>query len=157
MTVEHLRDHHQLHNLLYTISPQEVYTEEKYLERYPGDEYVDILGMDYYRLTNPSSIKYLGQALSVIASLAESRGKISALTEVGAEKVPISDWWTNYLLAAIKHDSQSQKTVWALVWRNASEEHHFAPYPGHSSARDFQAFHDDPFTLFEQDLAEAAP
>ena len=153
MTVEHLRDTHGLHNLLYAISPQDIQTEAEYLERYPGDDYVDIFGLDYYRLTSPSNVVELGQALDIVASLAEQRGKISALTEVGVEAVPVTTWWTEYLLAAIRYSEASKKTTWALVWRNFSTDHHFAPYPGHPSVPDFLDFYNDPFTLFEQDIS----
>lgn len=154
MTVEYFRDVHEIHHLLYAISPQEIESAEEYFERYPGDDYVDILGLDYYKLYSSSFIPDLGATLHLISTLAEERGKVSALTEVGLENLPINNWWTGYLLAAINYSGQSKKTVWALVWRNASNDHHFAPYPGHASAPDFQAFYDSPFTVFENDLPD---
>lgn len=152
MTVEYLRDERNLHHLLYCISPQEIQDENDYFERYPGDDYVDIYGLDYYALYDRSNITDLGQTLDLIARLAEARGKISALSEVGLDKIPINTWWTEYLLTAIKSSVYSRKTAWALVWRNASTNHHFAPYPGHSSAPDFIIFYNDSFTIFESDL-----
>ena len=154
MTVEYLRDHHEIHHLLYAISPQEISSESQYLERYPGDEWVDILGMDYYALWDKSHIAQLGKGLDVISGMAEARGKVSALTEVGIDKVPIRDWWTNYLLAAVLYNAQSRKIAWALVWRNASVEHYFAPFPGQQSAADFIQFYRNDFTLFESDVAK---
>ncbi len=154
MTVEHLRDHHKLHHLLYAISPQEINTESQYLDRYPGDDDVDILGMDDYRLWDRSTVRVLGKSLDVVATLAENRGKIAALTEVGIDKVPIEDWWTRYLLAAIQYSDMSKKIAWTLVWRNASTEHHFAPYPGHKSVPDFIEFYKDPFTVFQSQLPD---
>ncbi len=154
MTVDYFRDDQAIHHLLYAISPQEIASAEEYFERYPGDDYVDILGLDYYRLSTPAAISDLGATLHLLATLAEERGKVSALTEVGIEKVPITNWWTGYLLGAINTSDQSKKTAWSLVWRNASTDHHFAPYPGHASAPDFQVFYHDPFTLFENDLPD---
>lgn len=154
MTVEYLRDTKKLHHLLYAISPQEIRSEAEYLERYPGDDYVDILGMDYYQLWDKNAVPRLAEALSVMADIAAERGKVSALTEVGIDRVPISNWWTQYLLAALTYNDGAKRTAWALVWRNDSKDHHFAPYPGHRSAADFQAFYADPFTVFEQDLPE---
>lgn len=152
MTVEYLRDTHDIHHLLYAISPQEITSEADYLDRYPGDDWVDIFGMDYYLLWDKSKISHLGAGLTVIASMAEARGKVAALTEVGIDKVPINDWWTNYLLAAVKYNSQSQKIAWSLVWRNYTTDHFFGPYPGHASAPDFIKFYRDSFTLFENDF-----
>ena len=154
MTVEYLRDTKGVHNLLYAISPQEISSEAQYLERYPGDEWVDILGMDYYALWDKNAVPRLGNALRIMAKMAEARNKVSALTEVGIDKVAISDWWTNYLLASIRYSRDSKKTAWALVWRNASKDHFFAPYPGHRSAPDFIKFYQHEFTLFESDLPE---
>ena len=54
MTVEYLRDESNLHHLLYAISPQDISSAEEYLARYPGDEWVDILGMDSFSLWNLS-------------------------------------------------------------------------------------------------------
>jgi len=152
VTVRYLRDTHSIHHLLYAISPQEIQSESEYLERYPGDDWVDVLGMDYYKLYTKVNVPDLGRALGVIVRIAESRGKVAALTEVGMENVPITDWWTAYLLAGIRYDADSRRIAWALVWRNASADHHFGPYPDHSSAADFIAFYRDPFTLFERDL-----
>ncbi|HNW58305.1 MAG TPA: glycosyl hydrolase [bacterium] len=152
MTVRYLRDTKGVHHLLYCISPQEVSSESGYLARYPGDDWVDILGMDYYLLTDKSRVSHLGNALAVVATMAEARGKIAALTEVGIQNVPISDWWTQYLLAAVQYNAQAKKTAWALVWRNAGTSQYWAPYKGQVSAADFILFYQNPFTLFEKDL-----
>jgi len=154
MTVEYFRDKHQIHHLLYAISPQEANSETAYFARYPGDDYVDIFGLDYYKLYNKSFVSDLGKSLHLIATLAENRGKISALTEVGVERVPDPNWWTEYLLAALKYSEQSKKTAWALVWRNASKDHHFAPYQGHKSVPDFLKFYRDQLMIFENELPD---
>lgn len=51
-TVEYLRDEKDLHHLLYAYSPDHFEDREAYLEYYPGDDYVDLLGYDdYHTLT----------------------------------------------------------------------------------------------------------
>jgi mannan endo-1,4-beta-mannosidase len=152
MTVEYLRDDHEIHHLLYAISPQDISSEADYLWRYPGDEYVDILGLDYYKLYNSSNISDLQNSLEIVSNLAEAKNKISALTEVGLENIPISNWWTGYLLNALSKNDRTLSTAWALVWRNASTSHHFAPYPGHLSEYDFIQFYNSDKTVFESDL-----
>ena len=154
MTVEYLRDTRGLHNLIYAISPQDITSAEQYLERYPGDDYVDVLGTDNYLLYNTSGISRLATSLDIIGQLAASKNKICALTEVGYENIPIANWWTQYLLKAITTSSYSKKAMWALVWRNASASHHFAPYPGDTSANDFIGFYNSSFTYFESDLPD---
>jgi mannan endo-1,4-beta-mannosidase len=148
MTVEHLRDTRDVHNLLYAISPQDVVDEKDYMDGYPGDEYVDIFGLDYYKIWNREDVLQMGKILAMVARLAEQHQKVSALTETGIDRVRVADWWTERLLPALNHDEWSRKTVWALLWRNKSRGHHFAPYPGHSSAQDFVKFYDSPLTIF---------
>ncbi len=159
LTVEYLRDEKEVHNLLYAYSPDRVDTREAYLERYPGDEYVDVIGLDDYQaLSRPDGVAVLARRLAMIVEIAEERGKIAALTETGLEGIPVADWWTGRLLAAIKADPVGQRIAWALVWRNANQAdkpgHHYAPYPGHVSAEDFVAFANDPFVLMEDDLPD---
>jgi hypothetical protein len=52
-TVKYLRDVKGVHNLLWCYSTDVVRDKAHYLECYPGDEYVDILGMDNYRDVKP--------------------------------------------------------------------------------------------------------
>ena len=48
-TVTYLRDTLQVHNFIYAFSPDcKFKTLEEFLVRYPGDEYVDLIGMDNY-------------------------------------------------------------------------------------------------------------
>jgi len=154
MTVEYFRDGCGLHHLIYAISPQDVGSEREYLERYPGDDVVDVFGLDYYRLTGASAVPQLGRTLQIIRTLAENRGKVSAVTEIGVENVGIAGWWTGCLLKALNTSEQSKKTAWTLAWRNASTTHHWAPYPGHASVPDFVKFYRDSLTIFEGDLPD---
>lgn len=148
MTVDHFRKTRQIHHLLYAYSPQDVARKDKYLHRYPGNDYVDVFGLDFYQTWHWRSVPRFGEALSMINQLAAERGKIAALTETGVDKVPNADWWTEYLLKALQHDQWSRKTAWVLVWRNKSKDHHFGPYRGHPSVPDFIKFQKDPLTIF---------
>ncbi len=158
-TVDYLRDEKGLHNLLYAYSPDHFTSEAEYLERYPGDAYVDIFGYDDYgSLRTDEGVARLTENLRTVVELAEARGKIAALTETGLEGVPDEDWWTNRLLAAIEGDPVARRIVYALVWRNANEAdkpgHHYAPYTGHPSAPNFVRFYEHPFVLFADELPD---
>jgi len=48
-TVLYLRDTKHVHNLLYAYNTDRFANKDEYLERYPGDEFVDILKPDYNR------------------------------------------------------------------------------------------------------------
>jgi mannan endo-1,4-beta-mannosidase len=157
-TVRYLRDEKGLHNLLYAYSPDRFDTEQKYLERYPGDEYIDILGYDDYGNVRSGATRgILADRLRMLVQLAEERGKVPALTETGYEAIPDSTWWTDVLLAGINFDSVTRRIAYVHVWRNANldtdrQNHFYAPYPGHASSENFIQFRNDPLILFEDDL-----
>lgn len=158
-TVEYLRDMRGVHNLIYAYSTDVFDSEEQYLEHYPGDAYVDILGFDDYRdVRSDESVETLSNLLRMVVRMADARGKVAAFTETGLEGIPDEDFWTNRLLRAIKADADTRRIAYVLVWRNANEAdnpgHFYAPYPGHPSADDFVAFYRDPFVLFGDELPD---
>jgi mannan endo-1,4-beta-mannosidase len=150
-TVKYLRDEKGLNNLLYAYSPDVFGTREKYLEYYPGDEYVDILGFDdYHDVGRGGTVDGLIRQLQILTDLAEEKDKVAALTETGLESITKDDWFTTTLLP-IKDDPKAKRIAWALVWRNSDKKHHYGPYKGHPSEDDFVLFYNDPFTVFAGD------
>ncbi|MEZ0538125.1 glycoside hydrolase family 26 protein [Fibrella arboris] len=155
-TVTYLRDSLQVHNFIYTFSPDCLFrTEAQYLERYPGDEWVDMVGVDNYADFGRNG-KYNVDAgiakLKIVSDYAQKAGKLAAFTETGLESIPDTTWWTSTLLRALK--AEKMKLAYVLVWRNdtRSPTHFYAPYPGQASVSDFMQFYQDPYTLFETDL-----
>lgn len=140
-TIEYLRDKKETHQLLYAYSPDVVNDTIEYLERYPGDLHVDIMGLDDYRDvgTNADHSK-LGKRLEMLVDLAEKHQKIAALTETGQERIPEPEFWTKTLLAQMLHSNKSKQIAYVMVWRNARPSHHYGPFKGHASANDFQKF-----------------
>lgn len=141
-------------NLLYVYSPDSQGPGDTYMERYPGDEYVDLLGFDCYHRNNEEGVEAYQYSLnSILAFITEEGGKRNkpvALTETGLESVPIGDWWTNVLFPVLINYPVS----YVLVWRNAHDiaNHYYAPYPGQVSAEDFTEFYKKPETLFCKDV-----
>jgi mannan endo-1,4-beta-mannosidase len=157
-TVAYLRDSLGVHNFIYAFSPDNKFnTEAEFLERYPGDEWVDMVGMDNYGDFGRDG-KYNIEAgikkLKIVSAYALKAGKLAAFTETGLESIPNTTWWTETLLKALK--SEDMQLSYVLVWRNDSRSptHYYAPFPGHISEADFLKFYNDPFTLFENDLRE---
>ncbi|MGC1242009.1 MAG: glycosyl hydrolase [Chryseosolibacter sp.] len=155
-TVSYLRDSLDVHNFLYAFSPDNKFlTEEKFLERYPGDAWVDMVGMDNYGDMGRNGRYSLDTAalkLKIVSDYARKAGKLAAFTETGLESIPNTTWWTESLLKVMKQ--RGVRLAYVLVWRNdaRSETHYYAPHPGHPSVPDFMKFFNDPYTLFEQDL-----
>ena len=155
-TVSYLKDTLGVHNFIYAFSPDNKFnSEEEYLERYPGDEFVDMLGMDDYGDFGRDG-KYDLDAglrkLKIFSDLAIKKKKLAAFTETGLESIPNGNWWTEVLLKTLKSDNL--QLAYVLVWRNdvTSPTHYYAPFPGQESEKDFIKFYNDPFTLFEKDL-----
>jgi mannan endo-1,4-beta-mannosidase len=154
-TVSYLRDSVGVHNFLYAYSPDNrFFTEEQYLERYPGDEWVDMLGMDNYGDMGRDGYR-LDSAilkLKIVSDYARKTGKLAAFTETGLESIPNTTWWTETLLRVMK--ANDMQLSYVLVWRNdtKSPTHYYAPFPGQVSVPNFMQFYNDPYTLFEKDL-----
>jgi mannan endo-1,4-beta-mannosidase len=154
-TVEYLRDEKNIHHLLYAYSTDFIDSEDEYIERYPGNEYIDILGFDDYRtVRNNKSADQTNKELHIVVGLAEKFNKIPAWTETGLVSIPDTEWWTGTLLNRIKTDTMTCKIAWVLVWRNARLDHHYAPFTDHPSAEDFKKFREDSCILFEDDLPD---
>ncbi len=139
---------------LYAYSPDLQGPGEIYMERYPGDDLVDLLGLDGYHRDNEEGIEAYQSSLNTILSFLTEEGKKRdkpiALTETGLEAIPIVDWWTTVLFPVLERYPVS----YVLVWRNARErpDHYYAPYPGQLSADDFVTFYEHPKTLFSKDI-----
>ncbi|MBK5722197.1 hypothetical protein JGH11_15080 [Dysgonomonas sp. Marseille-P4677] len=147
--VHYLRDVKGVHNVIYSISPQmdEVYPDPKsrLLYRWPGDDYVDFLGMDCYHGLNTEAFK---SNLKAMEELSTYLGKPVGVTETGLENNHTIDYWTEDVLIPLK----AHKVSMVVAWRNDNPKHAYGPYPQDASADNFLKFYKDNFTLFEKDL-----
>lgn len=140
-TVKYLRDQKNVHQLLYAYSPDAVDDSSEYLERYPGDEYVDIMGLDDYRdVGQNADHSRLAVRLEMVVDLADKHGKIAALTETGQESIPEPEFWTKTLMQQLLSSEKTKRIAYVMVWRNARLTHHYGPFKGHASAEDFKIF-----------------
>lgn len=154
-TVSYLRDSLDVHNFIYAFSPDNRFSNEAgFLERYPGDEWVDMVGMDNYGDVGRDryALDTAAAKLKIVSGYARKAGKLAAFTETGLESIPDTTWWTNTLLRTMKRDDM--RLAYVLVWRNdvRSPTHYYAPYPGQVSVPNFMEFYNDPYVLFEKDL-----
>ncbi|HVX25744.1 MAG TPA: glycosyl hydrolase [Parafilimonas sp.] len=155
-TEKYLRDTKHVHNLLYAFNTDKFYSAEEYLERFPGDDFTDILGFDIYqRGSNGDFMKNANNMLSALDSIASAHNKIPALTEFGYANLPDSTWWTNVLLPVLKNHT----IAYALAWRNAGvkkndDTEYYVPYKNSSSANDFIKFCNDDKILLQKDAAQ---
>lgn len=152
-TAKHLKER-GVHNLLYAYSSGSGLTNSaEYLERYPGDDIVDVLGFDEYQGGIAGKERYLksiGQEMAILLPIAKERKKIVVLSETGCESLPDPKWWTETLWPAI----QDYPISYVLFWRNAHDRptHFYVPYSGQGSETDFKAFEKLDRTLFLKDI-----
>lgn len=164
-TVKYLRDEKNVHNLIYAFSPDRSrmnLSEGKsaYFYAYPGDDYVDIIGLDdYWDMGFKGNIKPIAEqkadlihSLALLDSIAREKGKLAALTETGLDKLPISNWYTSHLLSALEEGLEPLQISYIMVWRNANTGHHYSPYKGHPAENDFRQFTADEQILMEPDI-----
>lgn len=172
-TVEYLRDVKGVHNFLYVFSPNGSFNgnESEYLTTYPGDQFVDILGMDQYdNKENAGSEAFLGglvKDLKMISQLAQDKGKIVTLSEYGYSAAGMKttgnnelEWFTK-VLNAIKADPDAAKISYMLTWANFGEGNNlYVPYKNvpnkadHELLPDFVNFYKDDFTAFASDVKD---
>lgn len=147
-TVSYLKDSLGVHNFLYAFSPDRNFTSEaEYLARYPGDGYVDIVGVDnYWDLTVNTIPVVAGIKLKIISDYAKGKNKIAAITETGStDNLAKSDWYTDMLLKVLSY--QKVELAYVLVWAN-SVKGYYTPYKGHRAEADFIKFKNDPYVFF---------
>ncbi|MGZ8516743.1 MAG: glycoside hydrolase family 26 protein, partial [Chitinophagaceae bacterium] len=154
-TVSYLRDDKKLHHLLYAYNTDRYSSREEYLEKYPGDEWVDVIGFDIYQRnsSNENFIADMGKMLTTLGEIAKEKNKIPALTEFGGN-FSDTDWWTSTFLKAIGE----HKISYVLGWRNAGRKSNgefevYVPYKGHVSEKDFIRFYNKENTFFENDIS----
>ena len=146
-------------NVLFAYSPgtEPDGDEQKYMERYPGDDIIDIVGFDAYcNAEDGDSVALQAYAdkleknLKNVTAIAKKHGKLAALTETGYEGLKTDNWWTATLAPVLNR----YPIAYVLVWRNAHEKptHFFAPYPGQRSTSDFIRFYNDKHTFFIHDI-----
>ena len=153
MTVDYLRTAKGIKNYLYAFSTDRWFdTDQEYLERYPGDAYVDVVGMDNYHDFTPKgdSVEFVTKKLKIISTIARERGKIAAFTETGSLFIPDSAWWTGQLYKSM--DDDSVRIAYVMMWRNPGPGQFYAPYKGQASAPDFIEFRHKKRMLFQEDL-----
>lgn len=148
-SIDYLREKKKLHNLLIVYSTADFDSEEEFLERYPGDGYVDFMGFDNYCFQNVADYQTkLDKRLAILEGVAAKHHKVACLPETGYEQIPQADWWTKVLLPTLAKYQLS----YVLAWRNGTASHYFVPYPGQVSAGDFVKFYNSPQVMFQDRL-----
>lgn len=150
-TIDYLRNA-GIHQLIYAISPQmdTPKAEEDFLYRWPGDDYVDFIGMDCYS----ASTSTLSYNMRTLQSVAAKKQKPCGVTETGVEGFTDKKFWTEQILAPAENRKVSMIVMWRnkFVGGNEADKHFYSVYPGHPSEKDFVRFYENNQTIFSKDL-----
>lgn len=136
-------------NLLYCFSVSGVLRSiTDYLERFPGPDYVDILGVEVYRDNSLSGgieakradfIRRAHQNLAVVQQLSQRWQKPICIAESGGENTDDAEWWTSAVLPAIHGYPVSYINFWAnqpISFGGGKGKAH-CTYPGAIDSQDF--------------------
>ena len=173
-SVEYLRDKKGVTNFLYAYSPNEFNDpkESDYLERYPGDNWVDVMGFDTYGFLNDKTdtwFKTVVANTAMIVRMADARGKIPVISEIGIQAPDIGagkidNHWYRKLIGGLKADKDARRIAFLLTWRNSPDgdgnghPHYWVPYKSDENIKngtleDFRAFYNDDLTAFNRDIS----
>lgn len=166
-TVDYLRNDCGIRTLLFSYSPNgKIESMDEYMNRYPGDDYVDIMGLDYYCDKPASNTEFnekFVESLEWVAKCAKRSGKIYALTETGVRVLdesadgryyeglapqdnPSKTWFSD-LLKLLKTNSATKGIAYVLFWANFSDQQFWVPYIKedfkHEMVDDFMKFIED--------------
>ncbi|MDE6432908.1 MAG: leucine-rich repeat protein [Lachnospiraceae bacterium] len=160
--VNYLKNEKDVHNFLYVYSPNgPVLSEAKYLERYPGDAYVDVLAFDYYddyadvnAAKENNFFDNVAATCQVIKKLADDRNKIPAIAESGIRitgagkdslvakgNPPVltnredNGWYDKLIETAVEND-----IPYFLLWANFDDGNFFIPYKIDATDEDGNAY-----------------
>ena len=141
-----------VHNFIYAISPQMdgQKVESDFLFRWPGDDYVDFIGMDSYQGINNNVFV---NNLKVLSALSAKKKKPAGVTETGVEGFKVADYWITNIAAPMA----GRKMSLLVTWRNKydpteSGSHYFSVFPGHVSVESFKEMYKRSDTFFCNDL-----
>ena len=134
--------------IVWSCSPNLGVVPQEFYSRWPGDERVDLLGLDAYQWgTEADYIAQCSADLDFLEDYAQQHGLLFAMTECGYKNSPDATWWSRVLRPMMdKHH-----LCYFLAWRNAQHEH-FGCAPGLATADDFKQMAKWKTTLFVKDI-----
>ena len=172
-TVDYLRDDKNVHNFLYLYGPgSEAASEAEYEERYPGDNYVDMVGFDSYDAKPSNSESYtfmknFENTVKLTNSFAQKHNKLFAVTETGISNDsfgllpkdnPRKDWYMEILDIVTKSE---YNCCYFMLWSNySSNASYYTPFVvkkngeklyGHEMLDNFIKFYNDKRSIFADD------
>lgn len=180
-TVSYLRDTKGVHNFIYIYGPSDTAeSEDDFAVRYPGDEWVDMVGFDSYH-NDPAPgdgwFDNLKKQVEIVDSFAKSHGKLFCVAETGMSS-SVTDEGMNRSVLRVKDNKvkdwykkvgdivSASSASYFLLWANFSKEDgYYTPFVdkqnsngtlhGHELLDQFIEFFNDPRTIFASNQKDA--
>lgn len=159
-------------NFIYIFSPGGPVDSDSYLDRYPGDDYVDVLAFDYYDDYSSADAAYSEEFMSNLKTscqnlknIADEHGKVAAIAESGVRVMkadgsdqegilvknnPIKDkdWYKN-----VNNVAKETGMSYFLLWANFSDTNFYIPYKyndtkGQELINEFIEFYNEDSSIF---------
>ena len=137
-------------NLLWSYSPNldGGWTEQRFLQRYPGNDRVTLIGEDAYQWgTEADFVGAVTADLNFLSQFAQRNNKLLAMTECGLKNMTDATWWTRVL----KPVMDKYPLSYFLLWRNYKKEF-FGPSKSHPCGADYLKLYQSPNVLFLNDI-----
>lgn len=176
MSVDFLRD--ECNTVLFAWSPDMFYTKaswgrNKGMDYYPGDNYVDILGLDAYNVGDAVyPVSEFRDQMRAISDDAWNKRKVAVLAETGYKLESWADfdgsqnwhkpwtggnYWQDRVLDALVNDPQGRasKIAWVLTWINSPWANQpYVSIPSHPNWAKIKLnqFEDETSTLFASNV-----
>ncbi len=148
LTVDYMKE--RTRSVLFCWSPNSPFNAS----RYPGDDYVDIVGVDAYEV----SVGSLRTEVGNMVSFAELQGKIAIFSETGDRNsdATAGNYWKDVILPGITEDpsGKAKRIAWVLTWINAAWSEPYVPHSGSSESvkQSFIDFKDASAVLFGDEM-----
>jgi mannan endo-1,4-beta-mannosidase len=172
-TVEYLRDEKEVHNFIYVYGPSsDAESTADYERRYPGDDYVDMVGFDMYHQSPAVGDNFIDQLkteLNIVQTFATEHKKLFAVTETGIanpnnqallKSDNLRKDWYNEVLDAVATSNASYFLLWANFGTGSG---FYTPYVvsktdttmrGHEMLDNFIDFYNDPRSVFANEMGD---
>ena len=142
-----------VHSFIYAISPAvngKAGSEGDFLYRWPGDDYVDFIGMDCYIGIN--NTVFLNN-LKLLKGVSDAKKKPAGVTEIGVEGFQNANYWTENIAAPMAGRKMSMLVTWSNKYDPFEQgKVYYSVYPGHPSEKSFRELYDRSDTFFCRDL-----
>ena len=144
-----------VHNFLYAISPalnEKASSESAILTRWPGDDYVDFIGIDCYVGLDYS---VLLNNLKLLAKVSEAKNKPAGVTEIGVKNFQKENYWMENIAIPMAGRKMSMLVTWSNEYDPLETgKPYYSVYKGHVSEESFKTLYARTDTFFCEDLPD---